>query len=400
MRRMAFVLLWLFVFAIPWENSVAFPGLGTASRLIGMLAAGFVLLAVLYTGRIRRPNTFVILALLFVLWSGASLFWSISPESSGKRLQTYLLLLVMVWLVWEVADTESQQHSLLQAYVLGATVSAANTLLNYFGGTTVATGRYAASGFNPNDLGFTLVLALPIAWYMALIGSSRLQRWFNLGYLPLGVLAILLTASRGSAIPGAIAMLLIPWTLPNVKWKTRVASGVLLIAGLYVAIGHVPQTSWDRLSTTAEKIEEGDFSNRGVIWAAGWEVFQLHPIIGVGAGAFDNAVEPILGVAKSAHQTFLNVLVGQGMVGFSLFLAAFATVLWPIRRMRPLQRKFWLVLMCTLVVGLMPRTWDYRKHTWLILGLLASQSAVVCQIRQPREPVPSFELRRVPVHAS
>ena len=37
-RVIAFVLLWLLVFAIPWEKSVVIPGVGTLTRLIGIAA--------------------------------------------------------------------------------------------------------------------------------------------------------------------------------------------------------------------------------------------------------------------------------------------------------------------------------------------------------------------------
>ena len=47
MRRITFYLSLIMVFTIPWQETVVIPGLGTASRLVGLLAAGFWVLSVL-----------------------------------------------------------------------------------------------------------------------------------------------------------------------------------------------------------------------------------------------------------------------------------------------------------------------------------------------------------------
>jgi O-antigen ligase len=104
-------------------------------------------------------------------------------------------------------------------------------------------------------------------------------------------------------------------------------------------------------------------------------VFEEHPLAGVGAGAFGAAVKPILGEPRGAHQTFLSVLVGQGLIGLLLFLAMFVTAAASVWRMPSLPRAFWSVLLLTLAIGLQPRTWDYRKPVWFILAVLAAEAA-------------------------
>lgn len=43
--------------------------------------------------------------------------------------------------------------------------------------------------------------------------------------------------------------------------------------------------------------------------------------------------------------------------------------------MPSLERRFWSVLLLTLVIGLLPRNWDYKKPTWFVLGIFASAAA-------------------------
>jgi hypothetical protein len=69
----------------------------------------------------------------------------------------------MVRLLRELADTRARQLSLPAAYILGAWVSAISTIYSFVTGVgnhpNLAEGRYAAEGFNANELG--IIFALP-----------------------------------------------------------------------------------------------------------------------------------------------------------------------------------------------------------------------------------------------
>src|SRR5439155_24044835 len=71
---------------------------------------------------------------LFVLWAGVSSFWSIDPEATRTRVITYLQLVVLVWLIWEMAWSSARQRALFQAYVVGASVAALVTIHNSLSG--------------------------------------------------------------------------------------------------------------------------------------------------------------------------------------------------------------------------------------------------------------------------
>src|SRR5439155_640108 len=75
---------------------------------------------------------------------------------------------------------------------------------------TVA-GRFAALNQDPNDLGLTFALGLPMAWYVSL--SQARGAWLWCLYLPLAITAILLTGSRGAVLTGLVGLSIIPWTL-------------------------------------------------------------------------------------------------------------------------------------------------------------------------------------------
>jgi succinate dehydrogenase hydrophobic anchor subunit len=70
-------------------------------------------------------------------------------------------------------------------------------------------------------------------------------------------------------------------------------------------------------------------------------------------------------------------MVELGVVGMTVFLCMVGSVVRPVKNMKGLERTFWLVLLLTLAVVLLPRNWEYRKPMWFIFGLLCAWSATV-----------------------
>src|SRR5215470_7106064 len=129
--KMAFASLWLLVFAIPWEDAITISGFGTSARLIGVVTVVLGVIAILEKATIRRPAAGHFAMLLFVTSAAASYLWSLYPEGTLTQTLTYLQLLMLVWLIWELSFRVEQQNRLLQAYVLGTFVSGADTIYRF-----------------------------------------------------------------------------------------------------------------------------------------------------------------------------------------------------------------------------------------------------------------------------
>ena len=230
MRRLAFLSLWLLVFSIPWENSFLVPFVGDVSHLVGIATLGMGVLSLLAARRIRLPGSALIGTLSFTFWGGLTYFWSLDPELSLGRMWTYWQLTGLVWLIWELAPESYEQVALMQAYVLGSYLAAAMTFYSYLLNQTPYYLRYVASGFDPNDLGLTLALGIPMTGYLAISEKKRLAGWVWRLYFAVGITAILLTASRGAALAASVALLVIPWAYSNLTKSQRTA--VLVLAAI------------------------------------------------------------------------------------------------------------------------------------------------------------------------
>jgi len=176
----------------------------------------------------------------------------------------------------------------------------------------------------------------------------------------------------------AIALSLIFWTVRDIPMRNRILIAVMFAVAVAGAITLVPATSWKRLATAATEVREGTLNSRTVIWKAGLNEFQHMPFGGVGAGAYPETTAKVigrpLGFVGVAHNSFISVMVETGVIGFALFAVVLGMLFRLAVRMPRVTRAFWLTLLCVWTVGVCSLTWEYRKPTWLLFGLLAAHA--------------------------
>ncbi len=390
-ERLAWVLLCALVFSLPLEKAVMLPGVGTFARAIGALCLMAGVAAVVARRSLRIPNAGLLLAGGFVLWSGATYFWSVAPLATAARFSTLAQLFLMLWLIWELCRSETRQWWLMRCYVYGAAVSSILTFVRYSSHQQTYYRRYATAGFDPNDLGLTLALAIPMALYLA----SRVSKgWKWLVWLSgmLIVAAVLLTASRMALIASSAGFLYAAITWRDAAPAQRLFSVAMLGALVTGALWLAPSASRERLATLGTELSRGTLHNRTHIWKAGLKVLKRHPLLGAGAGAYPDAVYPWLGRPGipgheyTAHNTFLSVLVETGFAGaasFGLLLAALGLFIWMLPAN---ERALWLTTMLVWAIGVFTLTWENRKPTWLLMALILTAWARAFEPREGDRP--------------
>jgi len=235
-----------------------------------------------------------------------------------------------------------------------------------------------------------MALSIPMSYYLLIQNYGRMV-WVYRVQLILAGTTILLTASRGATLATVVALAIVPLTQARLGGRQKVAlllTVILLIAGI---LYFVPETSWERLATVPTEFEQGTFTGRTIIWKAGWEIFRAHPFFGIGANAFRVMVsrelaEPIrmgeADPAPPAHNTFLSVLVEQGVLGFAVFCGMLGALAVSLKGMPPFPQRLWVVSLAVWVVGVSSLTWEMRKPTWFFFGLLMAQCGSIPQMRR------------------
>lgn len=375
MKHIPFLFLLLTIFAIPWENAVVLPGLGTIVRPIGILAFLLTAVLVIKNGTFRELAPIHYALLAFIVWSGLSMIWTVDAELTLIRIKTYAQLFVMVWLIWELVRTNAQMNIVLQAYVLGAWVAVGSTVSNFLSSDQVTYGRYSAEGFDPNDLGVMLALGIPIAWYLFMKQKNWLFRLFNAAYLAMAMWTISLTASRTAFVVGMVGLLYVAATFAHLTNKMKILLVCMLAVGVTYGIQSVPAGSLERISTIGEDVGAGDLNGRGEFWMAGLDMIEEQPLLGIGAGAYPRAMEVMIDTRDLSHNTLLAVLAETGVIGLLLFLGMIVLFLYTASKTTYLEAALFISLLAVWLLATMFLTWEMRKPTWLLFGLIALESA-------------------------
>jgi len=378
MRKIAFFLLVVFVFSVPSEQVWILPLIGTPSRVVGALAIGAGLLAMFVQGQTRKPGAQLWFTTLFVICNLMSLLWTMNVDVTVERAMTYFQLLPIVWLVWEFGRGRDEHDVLLAAFCVGALLALYSQFMNFAAGIQwmgagPTEARYSATNTDPNELGVTLAVCIPMVWYFFVTrrGSFRVV---GLALIPLALIGILMTSSRGASLGALTAMTVVAVVGRGSAMQRSVSFVAVVLLAAIAAIAVVPSAAWTRIFTVGTELQSGTFSGRTLIWDAGVDAFLQHPLLGVGSGAFGVAVESMVG-SRASHNVPLAILVEQGLVGFAIFTAMIGIAAWQIVRLPTHVRGVWTVIGLTWLIGAMSLSLQHTKVTWLLLALIAARSA-------------------------
>jgi O-antigen ligase len=279
--------------------------------------------------------------------------------------------MMIVWIVWEVGTSAVHLRAILRAFVAGCWVLAALTVFDFLAADLQAANqiRFVATGQDPNDVARFLDIGFPFAALLFAAERHWTVRLLAFAYLPAGLLAVLLTASRGGF--SAALMALFGVTVLLVIWKPQAAS--LTFLGLAVTavtlLLFVPIGSLDRLATLPQEVSTGDWNERLNIWGAGWHAFRQAPWWGYGAGTFTSASG--LAAGDTAHNTLLAMLVTGGLLGTSIYLSIVIAVVWSILKTTGLLRVALATALISWGISSMVGTVEENRVTWLLFGLIA-----------------------------
>jgi O-antigen ligase len=373
MRLLAQAVLTLFVFTIPWEYSLDYgEPLGNVARIVGLVLVLVAVPAVLRTGSLRTPGAVQWASLAFFLGLCCSAFWSIEPGATFEKMRGFPQEAMIVWLAWELIDDPAGLRTLLRAYVAGSWVLALLTLANFGSLDPALMGetRLVAAGQDPNDVARFLDLGLPVAAMLAKGEDRWPGRLLVFGFLPLGSVAVLLTASRAGFLAGLVALAGCAALLFRSHTRAVLAGALALPAAAAVLLWFVvPHEIFERLATIPEQLQSGDLNQRLNIWIAGWHAFLNAPIFGSGAGTFVQAAG--LAQIDTAHNTLLSIAVNGGLCALFLASIILALVLRSILQIpRALQLGMALALLVWGITSLVS-TVEESRTTWLLFALAA-----------------------------
>ncbi|MFA6253173.1 MAG: O-antigen ligase family protein [Patescibacteria group bacterium] len=346
-----------------------------------------------------------ILLLVFVLWAIISAFWGVDLQYSWWTGQERMSGLV------------SLLHFVAYLYLLVNVFSAKDWLYFFRGILAVGIiiflksinelniGQQRASGplGNPIYLGEYFLYLFWFAGLLFFINKNKIERWIMAIFLFLGIVGIFISGSRGPLMSLAVALVLyLLWNILHIKKLSIKLALVFFGISIATVIGmgiFTPQIGFIKNTPILNNLAEvknfsGSLANRfivsGIAWQSslerpfgwGWEnfptAFSIHykPELlkrGWGDSNFD-----------SAHNLYLDILVGAGFVGLFLWLAFFAFIIFYIGRLykKSANEKNKYILLMAFVLSILTQFFVAFLHPSGYLLLFILLAYIIFCIRQ------------------
>jgi O-antigen ligase len=317
------VVLW-----IPFASLIAVPALDVGPTLLGLMVlfAWFGALATrrpsVQTLALRHRRLLTLVAVL-VLWVLISMAWARRSAVGTDAFFGWLAGGTIMLVVTTTIGDRRHVRLAAAAFVLGVVVSVVIGLLGAVRPGDAS--RLAGGSGDPNFLAAGIVPAIALAAGLA-AGSRRLLVHVAM-LLAIAALTVGLVAaeSRGGFVAAGVAI----GAALLLARRGRAWLIVLLlgIVGVGAARFSVDPTAWQRVTRF-------DSTGRTEIWKAAWQMWQDHPVEGVGLRGFvDNAADYVRDLGplqyanflverpKFVHNSYLEMLVETGLVGLALFIA-------------------------------------------------------------------------------
>jgi len=344
------------------------------------LAVGFLVLApTMLSRRTRVPMDWAVGAFLVV--AGVLISSALSPEPAvglnyGLRLVAAAVVLPLAMLLWR--PPRETVEKLAWAYVFGHVLSTTYAILT---GPAV-NGRYAGLTSHVNFFALAGLLSAGVLvhkWYVL----RPEHRWLVLACAPFCLFSIWFSGSRAALLVLVVVAIVVP-----VVERTAMSAFAVLAGGA----GAIASASWliSRASEGSALARlKGDSSTTGSdqerkeALALGFDKFLAHPAFGKSFGED----------ALAAHNIYLEVAVGIGLLGLIGFLLIGFCAVRPLFGSGPLHRLGYVALAFGGVGMITNSLWDRFTWTALVLGILASVDEDETSSRsrephsEPRQPV-------------
>ena len=381
MRKIAYFLLCLYAFTLPSGTYFDLKYIGAANVFL------LIISLVIYTLSIRfdpkkeewlnfsdfyTKRRFFFLVCLFFAIVAMTYFWTQSQLYTLIKLKISLLIIIATFLILELVDTKRKLQIIMHFFLLGGYVSILGILYSFFFDKFFFqdTVRYTSYGLNPNDFGLIMAISIPMAWYLAYSQKNQISKWIMSFFIPLAVISIFLTGSRGSFVALLVSLTVIPWTYLKIPKQHRLFLIITIIIAAFFVIFYIPSETINRIFAIFDSVRNDDLSQRIDIWRASIQFIPNNLTLGVGAGAFMVAIRNVMSSMHVAHNTLLSVFGEEGIFGLIIFIAILLVIIVKISKIHQDEGKIWTVVLSTWFVGTLVLSWDFNLITWFIFSLM------------------------------
>jgi O-antigen ligase len=396
---------------IPFESDlfrpVSLPGGLTISKLLG-----FVLLGVFFFNVIFKNKKFRILDdgedFAIFLFAASMLISGVSSYIPGKTFDSAERMLRIFAFYFAVKNLLSSFwviRGTMWAITVSGAIGSAIGINEYLRLNAIRNFDVRAGGafMDPNDYAALVLVVIWVSVYLFQITRSWLLKLLILGCGVVSFVGLMLSASRGGFLALAVTLFIFIWRHPR-----REAMIVTLAAATVIALPFIPQSvlsrftslfgdSSDRYASYAEQTSERRLSY--VVF--GTQSLIENPLTGSGYGTFSQLYptseyaqydNPITDKERYrlAHNAYLEIGFGTGMLGLGMFVAILVISLrdfYVVQRYYPRGSLMWGAAsgfqlgLLSLMIAMVFLSIEHFNYIWICVAMA---SVLAYQMRWQR----------------
>jgi O-antigen ligase len=317
------ILIFLTALSLSFAQS---PSLGmiasAAIRLRWIFFALFVfhVFGDIFLGRtVRKVKTFDVLAIFFIFYAFLSAFYSPYPSLTLERTTTVLALYISVfWIIWKYAYEQGPEKIVDLILKVTTLLFIMCYLMIFIGPDWAFTGgRLRGIFLNPNSLGLTCAILLPLSHWQFLETKKRTALFLFF----LMLVGLFLSGSRNSINATIITMGYFTYMRSRKFRPLILFTSMSLILMLFWAIQTLAKLFFHTYYRTETIPTMG---GRLEVWPFALDLIVNKPFFGYGFGVeeklFPLKYTPLFkSTLGYIHNSYLGIMVQLGMLGFILF---------------------------------------------------------------------------------
>ncbi len=298
-----------------------------------LIAAGVTLFAVLIRpSRFTKPGLlefgFIRGLILFVVWLGIQMIWALDRQMQTELLVIFAKYALLTALVYKCIDSIAHLKVFLWTHAAGCFYLGTVVLADYLGGRFEG---FRGPGISESNAAALLIVTGVITTFALFLSGKLIEKIVAVGFMPLTLNALVATISRSGFLALGVAGVLFNLFAPK---KIAGVVRVLSLVGLVLFLAITNPVYWDRIDTitiAGEEVEGVDTGGvRLELLKAQFEMFEDYPM---GCGHRCTAVlSPAYlesryltgregeSRARSSHNTFMSLLVEQGIPGALFYI--------------------------------------------------------------------------------
>lgn len=277
--------------------------------------------------------------LLFFIVYLLSALWSIYPETSTTTIRKLLVAYVFFLITIAYIDSFRLTQVLPKVIIAGVTISSllgiAGTMfgLSFLIREEVTYARALGGNFGANSFSSFVVLAFPLVVHYFFTALTIRYKLFCLILLIIYSIAIMSSYSRGGLLAFSIVLLMLLFEYRHKFSIKTLGFALSFMILLLTAVFILTPTSYVNRIESVTDTTDTSMSRRLSYLDVGMDIFKEHPIFGTGPGTYrdeyastntaliyaeeDQSHERL---RRYAHNTYLEVLSGTGLIGLLVFL--------------------------------------------------------------------------------